>query len=346
MQRRRCHNPAPWMKSFQALSAWVDSHGRLPEVRKVCATELRLGRFLKTQLAAARKGRLLEEAKQHLARVPGIQDLLNASPRANGLGTAESSFNKSVAMLKDWLNTHGTMPWRTGGNELEHKLARFLSEQRKACRQARLAPDRRQQLLSVPGMDARLQCWGLPNTPFSARAEALELWVASNGGQLPRRNSTNQEEAGLARFLNVLQRSWNKLPAERCERLKQIPGFEARLRRWSTCRKRPFQERVEALKAWVSEHDGQLPRRESENGSGGHELAKFISYHQHAYSRGLLSDERRSHLLEVPGMSAYFSRASQSSVHRMAARHPHSDPQGRKDAAAAITAPLGRVGEA
>jgi len=313
MQRRRCHPTAQWRKNFQTLTEWVDSHGRLPEVRKACPEESRLGKFLKTQLVAARKGRLLEEAKQHLVRVPGLQDLFSVSPQGSGSWKAESRFNKSVAILKDWVNTHGTMPWRTGGNDMEHKLARFLSEQRKACRQARLPPDRRQQLLSVPGMDARLQRWGLPNTPFCARAEALELWVAGNGGRLPKRNSANQQEAGLARFLNVLQRNWSKFPAERCERLKKIPGFQARFHRWSTCRKRPFQERVEALKVWVSEHDGQLPKRERENGSA-HELAKFVSYHQHAYSRGKLSEERRSQLLEVPGMSAYFSRwASQFS---------------------------------
>lgn len=251
-----------------------------------------------------RKGSLNEERRRWLTEVAGVPDRFSGQQEACARRKQRQAFGDHVAMLKDWVCKHGgSMPWRRDDSEEERVLAGFLAEQRRVCRQDRLPAERRQQLLLVPGMDKRLQQWGAINVPFSVRVDQLEAWVKLQGDRLPKQKSADQEEAKLARFLNKLQRGWSRLLADRQERLEQIPGMSERLHRWSHCRKRTFEERVAALKLWVAEHGGQLPKRDGADADA-HRLGKFLSYHQQAYAQGFMSSERCSLLVEVPGVAA------------------------------------------
>lgn len=302
-----------WRASAERLAEWVKIRGRLPQPDGGDAEEVTLARFLVAQRRPARNGfiKLHAEKRRLLTQVPGCEAQLREwEDAASGQAPAPEEFETRVEELRVWVVANdGLLPGREDADVQERRLSSFLGEQRRRCRAGSLPAARRASLERLgPAMQERLARWDKGNLgTFWVRVDVLEAWVRANGAGLPQQRSADAEEAGLARFLNKLQKGWAKLPADRRARLGQVPHMAQRLQRWEVCRVKPFLERVAELQAWVAGNGGRLPRREGPDDEE-RRLAKFLSHQQHAHRRGELAAVQRAQLASVPGLAAVLAR--------------------------------------
>ena len=125
-----------------------------------------------------------------------------------------------------------------------------------------------------------------PNT-WEQRASTLEKWVRKHKGKQPKRTARNEEERGLARWVNN-QRTKKNLSHEQRERLGQIPGwsFDDRAHSWDN-----------SLRSYISFVEDTGGHAKLAGGSKKERrLAKWLKNQRYQKN---LSDEQRERLNEI-----------------------------------------------
>jgi len=239
------------------------------------------------------------------SEVPGCQDA--------------SRFKHFVSRLSAWCQAHGgELPRQVGknGDPEEQQLARFLNDQQTACAHGALHEERKQQLRSIPGMEARFAKWD----PIALTKEDFEDWVsrlrawAVEHGRLPEYAKGDAVERRLGSFLNKQRghlETKSALGQERLQFLEAagIPGLRERIERWRHPRC-AFEERIADLQAWVAKHKG-LPRTRAQEPEE-RRLANFLRKQHDVFKKGVEVDaalrleRRRELLLTVPGLEGKF----------------------------------------
>lgn len=323
---------------------------RLPSRRSSDPEELRLAVFLDTHHRSLAKSLLSPDRVERLFAVPAIQAsrlwLLYAPQRqhplpaeaapqdhpsasssavpmkqaeeqpepgltSGGVAAALKSYMATLRELKDWVVSHGQLPKQSQkADALEKRLARFLLQEQGACVHGALTPDRRQMLLEVPCMAARLAQWeqrwavqGTSPSDVAAVAEKdyrtwvqeLDSWVRVHH-RLPVYGKGDAQERRLASFLNSQRRHLLTSAPERwkLDLLKAVPRVPEQFEQWQRPRC-PFHQRVEELEAWVAAHDGQLPTGTEKR------LFGFIRKQQELFMLDKLPLDRQQRLSQVPG---------------------------------------------
>jgi len=141
---------------------------------------------------------------------------------------------------------------------------------------------------------------------FEANVNALDAWVRKhgNGKLLPwRRRGCDGEERRLSNFLCEQRKALKRggLSESRRRLLLRVPGMHINLPRWGTTKVGNFNERADALEAWVRGNAGILPRLSRHAGPEEKLHARFLNKLQP--QAATLPLERRNRLARVPGMA-------------------------------------------
>eukprot|EP00927_Polykrikos_kofoidii_P002115 TRINITY_DN1081_c1_g2_i3.p1 TRINITY_DN1081_c1_g2~~TRINITY_DN1081_c1_g2_i3.p1 ORF type:complete len:780 (-),score=115.61 TRINITY_DN1081_c1_g2_i3:150-2489(-) len=311
----------------QALEDWVSSHGgRLPRMGGREERERILGTFLKRQLQAKALGTLVDEDWNVLAKIPGVTERFETFVNP-------PSFEEHVENLKTWVDKHKRLPKHLGAACGETRMASFLHNQRVFYMQGLLPKKRMSLLKEIVGMPKRLQQWdtrkksflvgGRPRScpwTFQANVEALAAWLAkrrccpikNRRTLFPRRRSLGLERR-MHSFLNEQRKAFlgKTMSEQRRQQLSQLPGMTRRFELWENPFQRRFDSFVDAMKQWVAEHNGRLPRHyggPTKREAPERRLAKFLANLRQAHRAGRLDDVRRAKLEQVPGMTARLQR--------------------------------------
>lgn len=307
----------PWDQTFADLSAWLETHGRMPAPGGDGDEETRLATWASIQRRRARNGRLPASQSSRLATLLG--DL-----------TSRSGQELYMQQMVEWVTANGRLPRMTNDparadeNMLGHRLRRLM----KTFRDGTARLHHLEALLSIPGClegqertDAEARISDLrndvtavldsaPPVPVgTARWEAsfadLQAWVASHGA-VPRRRTSDGQESKLANWLNV-QRTHsrnNTLSPDREASLRTISGA------LETKQSLLPSNRIADLAAFRNEH-GRLPSELSPDPVE-MSLGRFLSNLRSKMRRGTLSADLTAEAESVLGVITGGNRTAEA----------------------------------
>lgn len=283
-----------WWDKYRETAAFHSATGRLP-----CGADgnsgASLGRWVETQRADYRAGKLDERQVEALQKIGGLTPPKNWHDEAWAANFAE---------LRTWCDTSGRLPRRTADPGPERRLADFVGHQRRLAANGQLKEDRRQMLSAVPGVLKTSSYAEVRQAAWEAKVAEVRTWH-SDHGRLPKfQNDFSGKENKLAGFVARQRKlkAEGRLSNERLRILSAVPGVfdtDANRQRPSQKLQAQWDSSFAALLAWYTEH-GALPKGDrSELGSS---LARFVARQRLAQANGRLSEQRRDLLESIPGV--------------------------------------------
>lgn len=245
VKRRRRETRARPTVSFETrvteLETWVSSHDEALPSSFGKPDERKLLSFLSETRKKYKQKELSEAQIRQLSRVPGMQERIRRWQGGASAPFGQAPFAARVDELEAWIQQHQRLPSRKrkGADSGEIRLADFLTKMLKKD----LADERREHLLRVPGVSARLRKRQLHENAqrptFEENVAGLKAWVQSHENRLPVRDGVFRgaerlESQRLGRFLSQQQQHHRKgrLWPEMRRRLSEVPGMAERLAQW------------------------------------------------------------------------------------------------------------------
>jgi hypothetical protein len=345
-----------WDQTFADLSAWLDTHGRMPTSGGSSDDEKRLAQWVSNQRGSARKGLLPVSRSSRLSSLVGDT-------------SSSAGHEQRRRQLAAWVAANGRLPRvtkdpaRSEENLLAHQLRRLMKKYRDGAAKLHHI----EALLSIPGClegqdrsdaearakdlrsDVRAALEAAPPVPVdTARWETsfaeLQSWVSAHGS-VPRRRTDNAHEYKVANWMNI-QRTHarnEELSADRETRLRAIPGA------LETKETRTTAERIADLAAFEAEH-GRLPLQAAPDPAEA-SLGNFLHIIRRKLRSGALSAELAAAAGNIPGVIEGGNKSAADALQEytdFVTRHGHV-PQAEKDKALyawSLKAAAGRAGGA
>ncbi|MGB3770490.1 MAG: Helicase associated domain protein [Rhodococcus sp. (in: high G+C Gram-positive bacteria)] len=262
-----------WEDGYRHLRDYVTVHGSA-EIRDdyVCDDEYRLGKWVGKQ--RSKWAALPADRKRRLEDLPGWT-----------LDARTTLWEKSFAALEIYVHEQGHANPPRGLSVDGIDVETWVRRQRRQWDE--LTEERRQRLQDLPGwtINAVEQKWVsgyqhlMAHVEKFGSAEVLQSYDSDDG-------------YALGKWVSVQRRTWNKMSAERRDKLAQLPGWtlDARGGWW--------EEWFSSLETFVAEYgDARVPG--SYVAADGSKLGGWVSNLRTTWES--LSDERRERLEQLPG---------------------------------------------
>ena len=268
-----------WYATAGCVAEFVAEHERMPRADRDGA-EGRAARWLRTQRAADRDGRLDDEQLAWLTdAIPGWRS------------AHDDAWRRTADELARFSSEWGELPVTGGTRPDEHRLACWLGAQRAAAARGTLAASRRNQL------DTRVAGWSVRRSHrWSDRLAEAAAFITRHGRLPARTGQADETEQRIAGWIAAQRRADRdgRLDDARRGRLDAaIPG-------WSSPGEAAWRTRAAELAAFASRH-GRLPAvRDQDPAARG--LAVWLGRQRSAADAGELIESRERWLrLHVPG---------------------------------------------
>jgi len=228
-----------WEVTCEELRFWVLDEKRLPSRKSPDKIEASLAQWVGTIKPEVDDGTLSCARLDQLLTVPGMDERLASwrNPSRN-----QRTFDERCRELSEWVSTHSdVLPKRHAADGIERRVAGFISHAQTLHRANALTQKQQVLLCSVPGMKERTASWFFVNTkPWDEQYAELSSWSAANGGRLPNKRSSDDEERRLGSFLSYTQQlhRTKKLATSQVQLLLEIPMMEHRLFSWLRLQKK------------------------------------------------------------------------------------------------------------
>lgn len=256
-----------WAEQFEALSAFVSEHDRLPQ--QLTKAEAALYQWLRTQRAKAARGDLTQEQIDLLSKIPGWNE---PSGHGNSSGS-RISWQENLDSYAAFRQQHGRDPQRNTGDVQETKLSTWLANQRQAVRGLNpsqpISQERIDALTAINSQwQEKMREHGLsgPHVPWETRYEQLATWLTQHE-TMPRVNVEDEHEKKLGMWLLNQKHGANGkgTVVMTAEHLEQLNALDPN---WLTTTYRDDAPKLmlEELRTYVKEH-GVAPRYNAPKGS-------------------------------------------------------------------------------
>lgn len=268
-----------WYGTAELVAEFAAERGHLPRA-DADADESRLARWVRSQRAALRAGRLDEEQRDWLD-----QNL----PAWRSVRTA--NWQRTADEVARFQATWGVLPLAGGTRHREARLGTWLGAQRTAAIAATLSDER------AAWLDDRLPGWRESRADRWAERLAEAAGFLAATGRLPSRTAeADHTERRIAGWVCAQRRAAraDALAADRRARLDaHLPG-------WAETGESAWRTRAQELAAFAAAH-GRLPAvREADAAARG--LAVWLSRQRSLAAEGRLADSRERWLrLHIPG---------------------------------------------
>ena len=189
----------------------------------------------------------------------------------------DNTFNQ----LKTWVAERVALPRQRSDDAAEASLAKWMHNQRQAKLEGLLAAAR------VAVLDSWSQWTWVPREDdWDNTSEQLKTWVVEQVA-LPRQHSDDATEASLAKWMNNQRQAKSEglLAAARAAVLESWSEWT-----WAP-REDQWQSFLCSLQLWLSEHDGGMPQRNSEDHIES-ALATWVAQQRNERQNDLLSQDR------------------------------------------------------
>jgi superfamily II DNA or RNA helicase len=267
-----------WEDAFATLAEFIEreSHARVPVEHLESGSSL--GRWVGTQRAMFKDGRLSDTRRRRLEAVPGW-----------AWEDSDVKWETGMAELLRFVEREGHVRVKRSYVQDGYRLGTWLHNQRTAVKAKQLSDERRRRLESLPGwigdeFDARWEV-GFSNL--------LEFVEHERHAAVQKRHV----EGGfpLGQWVGSQRREFRakRLTDDRRQRLEALPGWvwEPYDRGWED----GFARLVEFVER---EGHARVPQKHAE---GGFKLGQWVSTQRRVFKATVLSDERRRRLEALPG---------------------------------------------
>jgi len=191
------------------------------------------------------------------------------------------AWHDAFTRVNMWIAEHGTLPKQGGDDAAEASLAKWVNNQRQAALNGSLTEPRAAALESLPGWR-----WNLQTAGWNDYLARVKMWVTEHG-RLPKQGSADVLEASLA--------IWMKHQRQAQSNGSLTNARVVALETWSDWtwvpREDQWQASLSALQLWLSEHEHEMPQRNSENHAEA-ALATWADHQRSARQKGMLAEER------------------------------------------------------
>ena len=274
---------------------WCAQHGgSLPKQKGDTQEERSLGDWLMYKLRRYRQGKLSEDQRAQLRKIPAISQVFSVE----GESFRSEHFALKCERIEDWCAQHGgSLPKQEGDTREERSLAIWFKNKLFGYRRGKLSEDQLAQLRKIPAISQVFSVEGesFRSKHFVLKCERFEDWCAQHGGALPKQEGDTREERSLAIWFKNKLSSYRhgKLSVDQQAKLREIPVISEVLH-------------YKGFAEWCATHDGALPRRDGST-SEERSLASWFRHNLRLYYSDDLSDEDILRLKKIPAISDLFS---------------------------------------
>lgn len=269
-----------FMKRYEELKSWVDTHKRLPrDKKKLNDIETTLGVFCSIKRCAKRNNTLSEDEIELLEEIPYWH--------WGGEIVFDEIYNKIIKFIEKT----GKLPEKETNDEEEKKLYYICQGYKNTKRQNNLTEYKIKKLEALPNWN-----WGglliSKKEKSEEKYKRLKAWIEKNN-RLPRIKSEDIEEDELGIMISKLRykNSKGKLKKTTKLKLEEMPI-------WYWNKKEENKKKCEKLREWVKENN-RLPKLSGESELERY-LYKFSIIMRKYWKKNKLSEDEIGRLDEIP----------------------------------------------
>ena len=269
---------ASWEFWFGLLEQFIERHDHAQVADDYAIDSHRLGKWVQKQRSKQARGTLGADREHRLQELPGW----TWKPFADQW---EEGFTK----LLDYVKRHGDARMPQAYKADGYRLGAWIDRQRSNYAKGTLDPDRQHRLEELPGWT-----WTSRADQWEEGFSRLVLYVKSHGNSLvPQSHTVDGYQLGA--WVTTQRGNYAKgtLSTDRERSLQELPGWawNSRTERWDNGYRR--------LLSYVKRHGNALvPASHSVDGF---KLGAWVVAQRVNYLKGILQDDRRLRLEELPG---------------------------------------------
>ena len=292
-------NESNWDHSYDSLRRAISSVGeKALALSFVTPDGEKIGIWAQIQRRAYRKGILSDRRVKMLEILPGWYWVPMATPYEK----CDANWLRRIEELKRFANKHNHARFSKAMRSIDGtNLGHWVITQRKAFHKGTLSTLQIQSLESIPGWT-----WNPYEDNWKHAYSKLVDYYATHGQSTITPKTTTKDGFKIGSWIATQRNAYKKgkLPVDRCRSLEAIPGWQ-----WGSC-EWDWHDAFKCLQ------DTILLKKLSDispsySAGAGINLGLWIRAQRHTYKNGLMPDDRKRLLEDIPGWT--WSQAPASS---------------------------------